>query len=623
MQLWIAVTLAGAALFGATPSSAWVNPLRSPTDADPEIGPLFRKRGSQNIGIYESAPSSPLHIGGGAGLTLDGAAAIPTHLRSISASGGINDIVISDNDAYIGFNYAFSSLGYVSDYPTASQIIGGPTPPFQGDAKGVFVSGKYLYVAFDGLDYAGNNAGLLFVDISDVPQPPPALVGGMCIRYSSDCPNASFPPDLRPLKVFVSGRYAYLSAIHRVTQTPYLLVIDAASIAAPTLLRTITLPFRADDVAVAGRNVYIAGVDGASGRFARIALPADLQGSADPTITDLSVSVTLPSYGKAAISLAGRYAYAVIGGDFFVFNIGNTLQIPLDIARLPRAPFFDGPAFDVAVTGTYAYVGTEADNHNTKSPLRVIDIRNPEDPRIAGGQGLRLLQENTTGAIAVGGAHVLLMARKAFGADLAIIDVPTILGLYGQDWFGTVHAANVGVLRSARGASNNRFDGLVKIRDGFAVGGSGTFGDRSLFYGETHVAKKLYAGSLSVTGQKSFLVDHPLDPRGSVLRHAAVESNMRENIYDGIAVLDENGEAVIALPAYVAALHESYRYQATPIGAPAPDLHIQAEFSGNQFVVAGGKPGMKVSWQMTGVMRGGKFPVEEKKPEAPRFDPRQ
>ena len=41
--------------------------------------------------------------------------------------------------------------------------------------------------------------------------------------------------------------------------------------------------------------------------------------------------------------------------------------------------------------------------------------------------------------------------------------------------------------------------------------------------------------------------------------------------------------------------------QLTPIGAPGPNLHIANEVAKNQFKVAGGAPGMKVCWQVTGI----------------------
>ncbi|MCH9025017.1 MAG: hypothetical protein IH931_06750 [candidate division Zixibacteria bacterium] len=50
-------------------------------------------------------------------------------------------------------------------------------------------------------------------------------------------------------------------------------------------------------------------------------------------------------------------------------------------------------------------------------------------------------------------------------------------------------------------------------------------------------------------------------------------------------------------------MNKDYRYQLTSIGAPGPNLYIASEISGNQFVISGGEPNSKVSWQVTGVRK--------------------
>ena len=98
----------------------------------------------------------------------------------------------------------------------------------------------------------------------------------------------------------------------------------------------------------------------------------------------------------------------------------------------------------------------------------------------------------------------------------------------------------------------------------------------------------------------SFKIDHPLDPANKYLYHSFVESPDMKNIYDGVAELDQNGEAVVVLPEYFQALNRDFRYQLTTIGGFAP-VYIAQEVENNQFKIAGGKPGIKVSWQVTGV----------------------
>ena len=59
------------------------------------------------------------------------------------------------------------------------------------------------------------------------------------------------------------------------------------------------------------------------------------------------------------------------------------------------------------------------------------------------------------------------------------------------------------------------------------------------------------ANVLSGTVSKSagsFKIDHPLDPANKYLSHSFVESPDMTNVYDGVAELDESGEAWIDLP---------------------------------------------------------------------------
>jgi trimeric autotransporter adhesin len=113
-------------------------------------------------------------------------------------------------------------------------------------------------------------------------------------------------------------------------------------------------------------------------------------------------------------------------------------------------------------------------------------------------------------------------------------------------------------------------------------------------------------GNLNVTGTLTkgagtFKIDHPLDPGNKYLSHSFVESPDMMNIYNGVTALDDEGTAWITLPDYFEALNRDFRYQLTSIGKSQPELYIAEEISGNRFKVAGGKPGGKVSWQVTGI----------------------
>ena len=138
----------------------------------------------------------------------------------------------------------------------------------------------------------------------------------------------------------------------------------------------------------------------------------------------------------------------------------------------------------------------------------------------------------------------------------------------------------------------------------------------------------IFFGNVSVVGTLTksagaFRIDHPLDPANKYLTHSFVESPEMMNIYNGIVVLDGKGEAWVSLPNWFEALNRDFRYQLTAIGKPAPDLYVAQEVSKNRFKIEGGKPGGKVSWQVTGVRHDAyaeahRITVEENKPAEDR-----
>jgi hypothetical protein len=107
-------------------------------------------------------------------------------------------------------------------------------------------------------------------------------------------------------------------------------------------------------------------------------------------------------------------------------------------------------------------------------------------------------------------------------------------------------------------------------------------------------------GTLGKSGG-SFVIDHPQDPANKILEHSFVEAPQRLNVYDGTVTLDATGAATVRMPRYFRALNRDFRYQLTAIGTMAPGLHISKEIERSGFTIAGGAPGQKVCWQVTGV----------------------
>ncbi len=104
-------------------------------------------------------------------------------------------------------------------------------------------------------------------------------------------------------------------------------------------------------------------------------------------------------------------------------------------------------------------------------------------------------------------------------------------------------------------------------------------------------------GRLGASGTKSFMIDHPLDPENALLYHYSTESPTPQNAYNGTVTLGADGSAWVTLPDYFESINTNYTYQVAAIGAPAT-LYIAREIENGAFLVAGGRPGMRVSWEV-------------------------
>jgi hypothetical protein len=119
---------------------------------------------------------------------------------------------------------------------------------------------------------------------------------------------------------------------------------------------------------------------------------------------------------------------------------------------------------------------------------------------------------------------------------------------------------------------------------------------------------------------KAFKIDHPLYPDKKYLYHSSVESSEMMDMYTGNVTLNVSGQATVQLPDWFEALNKDFRYELTSLGRPQPGVYIAEEVSDNRFKIAGGKPGGRVSWQVTGVRHDAyakayPIPVEEDKPQ--------
>ena len=189
--------------------------------------------------------------------------------------------------------------------------------------------------------------------------------------------------------------------------------------------------------------------------------------------------------------------------------------------------------------------------------------------------------DDETGHTSIGNFPPSDLSRLSVGSGSAI----GIQGIGNQIGVNGV-SSEVGVSGATAG------DGIAVIGNATALGGPDALA--GVFFGDVEVTGNLCAGSFS------FCISSPINPANASLNHASVGSSEMLNVYSGNTTLDENGEAWVELPDWFEALNCNFRYQLTCIGEFA-SVYIAEEVSDNHFKIAGGNPGMKLSWQLTGV----------------------
>jgi hypothetical protein len=296
--------------------------------------------------------------------------------------------------------------------------------------------------------------------------------------------------------------------------------------------------------------------------------PAGLQGPVGPQ--GPPGSLTLPFIGSAS------------GSGDPVFQITNTSAAHSAISGHGG----EGTAGGNGGTGTSGYGGASA---GTSSETAI------------GGDGVYALGGTGTGENDIGGPGV---------------------SAYGGPGTGSTTVGGNGVNASGANGGNAGGAGVV------AIGGNGPYGGAGILalagtgleaYAGTFVGDVDVTGTLSKPGG-SFKIDHPLDPANKYLYHSFVESPDMMNIYNGNVVTDGSGAAIVTMPSWFEALNTDFRYQLTVIGQFAQAI-VASEIANRSFTIKTSKPGVKVSWQVTGIRQDAwanahRIPVEVDK--APR-----
>jgi hypothetical protein len=360
----------------------------------------------------------------------------------------------------------------------------------------------------------------------------------------------------------------------------------------------------------AGNSLVSTG--GLNAAFGGSALGANTTGSANTAVGNSALVAN--KIGSYSTALGAGAMQAMVEGSENT-AVGALAQIGLTTG-----------SFDTSVgvyagrnnsTGSYnTFLGVEADATvgNLSNATAIGFLAN------AGESNALILGATGPNAVSVGigtgtPSHTLEVVDRGVGGA-AVFATSTIAGdsaVYGvSNSTSSTAGTNGGLFQSSSPAGA----GVVGINN--SAGYAGYFeamggGFAGYFMGDVTVTGTLTKGG------GSFKIDDPIDPAAKYLSHSFVESPDMMNIYNGTVTLDAHGRATVTMPDWFSALNRDFQYQLTAIGAPGPKLYVASEMHGNQFAIAGGKKGMRVSWMVTGIRQDAwanahRIPTEEAKP---------
>lgn len=261
----------------------------------------------------------------------------PGLVSSYNTSGGDQNVFVSGDYAYVAHRGIIDIIN-ISNPTNPSLASSYNTPGGPNGADWVFVSGNYAYIA-DG------NAGLHIVNVSNPYNP---------ISVSS------YPISGTSFGVFVSYNNAYIAA------TSGLHIVNVSNPTSPTLRGSYPTSGSWDwynDVYISDSYAYVANGDNGVKIF-------DISSSSNPTL--VGSYDTSPGYARR-IYISGDYAY--------VANSDNGLLI-LNIVY-PTNPTIVGhsdtenSAWDIFVSGGYAYVAIGSSFNNLQDGLQIFDRQGP------------------------------------------------------------------------------------------------------------------------------------------------------------------------------------------------------------------------------------------------------
>lgn len=254
--------------------------------------------------------------------------------------------------------------------------------------------------------------------------------------------------------------------------------------------------------------------------------------------------------------------------------------------------FVEGQYADVEVTRSSHGATAESQGTRAKTAVIVDHARSAFDtvtsnvPLYAVGPGVDLLHRAAVGLMAV----LLVVGAYRFVQTEQLNDFA--LQIHPAEM--TAASGNSGAvsnfMHSAGCVLMNFFDHLPGSAHIFSNGKACSDGFVSVIVAEQFQKISQNAATSSLTRTEGNVAPVRVSTQGD------------GDTFNGVVTLDKSGSARVAIPEE-AKEFVTFRYQLTPLLKPQPGLYIKQEAKAGVFVIAGGAPGSKVSWQIIGIGR--------------------
>lgn len=324
----------------------------------------------------------------------------PTYLGAFDVGANVNDIIVSENYAYLATANNFRELDVIDvTTKTSPTRIGSYNATGSADAYTLALDGSTIYLGREG------SGSVDEFEIIETLNP-----GGWTNPTLTGSADKSGSHDVQ--EVYVSGSYAYLVTD---SSTDELFIYDISTPSSPSLSGSFNVGSRVRDIYVSGNYAYLA-----TDHDSRELDVIDVSTKSSPSRAG---SLNL-SGNEDAFSITGSGSSSAstvyIGRD----SSGNDELYVIDVST-PSSPSLSGSVNHggdinkIDISGNYVYAATDQNTYE----LAVFDVSTSSSPSLAGG--LDLSGDADGEAVDVSGSTVVIGRASSGQPEVAVINVST------------------------------------------------------------------------------------------------------------------------------------------------------------------------------------------------------